>query len=293
MSQIPESELILNKDGSVYHLNLLPKDISDIIINVGDPDRVGMVSSYFDRIEVKKQKREFVTHTGYYKNRRITVISTGIGTDNIDIVYNELDALVNIDLSTRTIKPSLTKLKLVRIGTSGSLQADIPADSFVCSEYGLGLDGLLNFYKLVNDENEQRIISAFRSHYTNQGVFAEAYISRGSGMLLDLFSPGLFKGITVSCCGFYGPQMRTLRLDPARMDLISGLNSFKFDNHRITNFEMETGAMYGLSKLLGHDCCSVNVIVANRISQVYSKDAEAAMHKLIVTVLDRLSEIPA
>ena len=151
MTKIAESELILNKDGSVYHLNLLPEDISDIVINVGDPDRVSMVSDYFDTIEVKKQKREFVTHTGVYKGRRISVLSTGIGTDNIDIVYNELDALVNIDLHTREIKPELTPLKLVRIGTSGSLQADIPVDSFVCSSYGLGLDGLLNFYELKNE----------------------------------------------------------------------------------------------------------------------------------------------
>ena len=165
MNQIPESELILNPDGSVYHLNLLPEDISDVVINVGDPDRVSKVSAFFDSIEVKKQKREFVTHTGHYKGRRISVISTGIGTDNIDIVYNELDALVNIDLKTRTVKSNLTALNLIRIGTSGALQPEIPVDSFVFSTFGLGLDGLLNFYQYTNTPEEQAIIDSFRKHY--------------------------------------------------------------------------------------------------------------------------------
>ncbi len=291
MSQIPESELILNKDGSVYHLNLLPEELAPVVINVGDPDRVAMVSAYFDHIEVKKQKREFVTHTGVYKGKRISVISTGIGTDNIDIVYNELDALVNIDLPTRTIKKDLTSLHLVRIGTSGSLQADIPVDNFVCSTFGLGLDGLLNFYKLINDDEEDQLVQAFRKHYPSHGILPQSYISRASGKLVDLLSPGMFKGITASCSGFYAPQMRQLRLEPSRMDMIDKLHSFNYGEHRITNFEMETGAMYGLASLLGHHCCSVNVIVANRIAQQYSKDAEGAMHKLIQTVLDRLATL--
>jgi uridine phosphorylase len=291
MSQIPESELILNKDGSVYHLNLLPEELAPVVINVGDPDRVAMVSAYFDHIEVKKQKREFVTHTGIYKGKRISVISTGIGTDNIDIVYNELDALVNIDLPTRTIKKDLTSLHLVRIGTSGSLQADIPVDNFVCSTFGLGLDGLLNFYKLINDDEEDQLVQAFRKHYPSHGILPQSYISRASGKLVDLLSPGMFKGITASCSGFYAPQMRQLRLEPSRMDMIDKLHSFNYGEHRITNFEMETGAMYGLASLLGHHCCSVNVIVANRIAQQYSKDAEGAMHKLIQTVLDRLATL--
>lgn len=291
MSQIPESELILNKDGSVYHLNLLPEELAPVVINVGDPDRVAMVSAYFDQIEVKKQKREFVTHTGIYKGKRISVISTGIGTDNIDIVYNELDALVNIDLPTRTIKKDLTSLHLVRIGTSGSLQADIPVDNFVCSTFGLGLDGLLNFYKLINDAEEDQLVQAFRKHYPSHGILPQSYISRASDKLVDLLSPGMFKGITASCSGFYAPQMRQLRLEPSRMDMIDKLHSFNYGEHRITNFEMETGAMYGLASLLGHHCCSVNVIVANRIAQQYSKDAEGAMHKLIQTVLDRLATL--
>ncbi len=288
MQRIPESELILNNDGSVYHLNLLPEDIADKIINVGDPDRVSMVSSYFDSIEVKKQKREFVTHTGIYKGKRITVISTGIGTDNIDIVYNELDALVNIDLKERVIKENKTALQLVRIGTSGALQEDINVDSFVCSTFGLGLDGLLNFYQLQNDEEEGEIINTFRHHYPTQGVFAESYLAKGSSLLVDKLGEGMTKGITASCSGFYAPQMRQLRLTPARTDMISKLSSFRYGNHRITNFEMETGAMYGLAKLLGHHCCAVNVIVANRIAQQFSKKYYEKMHELIKTVLDRL-----
>jgi uridine phosphorylase len=291
MKQIPESELILNSDGSVYHLNLLPEELSNIVINVGDPDRVSLVSSYFDTIEVKKQKREFITHTGSYKGKRISVISTGIGTDNIDIVYNELDALVNIDLKTRCIKEELTPLHLVRIGSSGSLQADIHVDSFVCSTFGLGLDGLLNFYQLENDEEENDLIQTFRNHYPNQGIFPESYIAKASSKLVDLLAPGMHKGITASCSGFYAPQMRHLRLTPTRLDLIDKLNCFQYKEHRITNFEMETGAMYGLANLMGHHCCSVNVIVANRVHQEFSTKHEESMHKLIQLTLDRLIQL--
>jgi uridine phosphorylase len=289
MKQIPESELILNKDGSIYHLNLHPEDIADIVINVGDPDRVSKVSFFFDSIEVKKQKREFVTHTGYYNNKRITVLSTGIGTDNIDIVYNELDALVNINLKTRQINENLRSINLVRIGTSGSLQADIDVDSFVCSEYGLGLDGLLNFYKLENDEAESKIAEAIKKHIPNENIFAQSYISKASFKLFSLLSEGMHKGITASCSGFYAPQGRILRLPVSRPHLIDRLTSFASDSNRITNFEMETGAMYGLAKLLGHHCCSVNVIVANRISQTYSSDADKAMNLLIENVLNNLT----
>ncbi|MEP7262880.1 MAG: nucleoside phosphorylase, partial [Bacteroidota bacterium] len=287
MQKIPESELILNNDGSVYHLNLLPHDISNKIINVGDPDRVSMVSNYFDSIEIKKQKREFVTHTGTYKGKRITVLSTGIGTDNIDIVYNELDALVNIDLKTRMIKEDKTSLELVRIGTSGALQEDIPVDSFVCSTHGLGLDGLLNFYELENDDEEQEIIEAFRQHYPNNSIFPESYLAKGSSVLFKRLGEGMHSGITASCSGFYAPQMRQLRLKPSRMDMISKLTSFRFGDNRVTNFEMETGAMYGLAKLLGHHCCAVNVIVANRIIQQFSKKYQEKMHELIETTLNR------
>ncbi len=289
MNQISESELILNPDGSVYHLNLLPDDISDVIINVGDPDRVSKVSAFFDNIEVKKQKREFVTHTGHYKGRRISVISTGIGTDNIDIVYNELDALVNIDLKTRTVKPNLTALNLIRIGTSGALQPEIPVDSFVFSTFGLGLDGLLNFYQYTNTPEEQAIIEGFRKHYPNNCKLPESYLTRSSLKLEKALSEGMFKGITASCSGFYAPQGRVLRYQLARTDMIEKLNSFRHGEHKVTNFEMETGAMYGLAKLLGHHCCAVNLIVANRIAQEFSKKYEERIHQLIQTVLDRIS----
>ncbi|HRF14955.1 MAG TPA: nucleoside phosphorylase [Bacteroidia bacterium] len=289
MNQIPESELILNPDGSVYHLNLLPEDISDVVINVGDPDRVSKVSSFFDSIEVKKQKREFVTHTGHYKGRRISVISTGIGTDNIDIVYNELDALVNIDLKTRTVKPNLTALNLIRIGTSGALQPEIPVDAFVFSTFGLGLDGLLNFYKYTNTPEEQAIIESFRKHYPNNCKLPESYLTRSSLKLEHALSEGMHKGITASCSGFYAPQGRVLRYQLARTDMIEKLNSFRHGEHKVTNFEMETGAMYGLAKILGHHCCAVNLIVANRIAQQFSKKYEERMHQLIQTVLDRIS----
>ena len=291
MSKIPESELILNSDNSVYHLNLHPHEISDTIINVGDPDRVAVVSKFFQSVEVRKQKREFVTHTGMYKGKRITVLSTGIGTDNIDIVYNELDALVNIDLHKREVKSSLTSLNLIRIGTSGSLQSEIPVDSFVFSKYGLGLDGLLNFYKLKNNAEEIELIQAFRKHYPNEGILALPYLSTCSPVLEEKLSTGMFRGITASCSGFYAPQGRVLRYELARPNFIETLHSFRHGNNRITNFEMETGAMYGLASILGHQCCSINAIVANRITNEHTHHAEETMDKLIVTVLDRLASM--
>jgi uridine phosphorylase len=289
MNKIPESELILNNDNSVYHLNLLPHELADTVINVGDPDRVSMVSKFFNKIEVKKQKREFVTHTGEYKGKRITVLSTGIGTDNIDIVYNELDALVNIDLEKRVIKENLTSLNLIRIGTSGSLQREIPVDSYVFSRYGLGLDGLLNFYKMENDTEEKSIIEAFRIHYPNEGILSLPYLARCSDKLEKSLSAGMHIGITASCSGFYAPQGRVLRYELARPNFIQTLHSFSFKDHRITNFEMETGAMYGLAKILGHHCCSINAIVANRVENTHTHRAEETMYEMIETVLDRIA----
>ena len=289
MNKIPESELILNSDFSVYHLNLLPHEIADTVINVGDPDRVGMVSKFFQKIELKKQKREFVTHTGTYKGKRITVISTGIGTDNIDIAYNELDALVNINLKNRTIKEELSSLNLIRIGTSGSLQADIPIDGFVFSQFGLGLDGLLNFYKLKNTPEESEMVEAFRKHYPTHSILPQSYLVRSSGKLEAALSADMFKGITASCSGFYGPQGRVLRYELAFPDVIDRLTSYNFNGHRLTNFEMETGAMYGLARILGHHCCSINAIVANRILKQHTHKGEETMNALIETVLDRIA----
>lgn len=292
MKKIPESELILNPDNSVYHLNLHPHELAGTVINVGDPDRVALVSAFFDRVEVRKQKREFITHTGHYKGKRITVLSTGIGTDNIDIVYNELDALVNIDLEKRVIKDSLTSLNLVRIGTSGSLQREIPVDGFVFSQFGLGLDGLLNFYKLPNTPEEASIITAFREHYPTRGVLPQSYIARSSSKLEAALSKDMHSGITASCSGFYAPQGRVLRYELAIPDFIEKLHSFRHEGHRVTNFEMETGAMYGLARILGHHCCSINAIVANRITNEHTHKPEETMNTLIGTVLDRLAAMP-
>src|SRR6185436_20093095 len=233
----------------------------------------------------------FVTHTGEYKGKRLTVLSTGIGTDNIDIVYNELDSLVNIDLKKGQIKEQLTSLNLVRIGTSGSLQEKIPVDGIVFSQFGLGLDGLMNFYGHSNTDEEKDIITTFQNHYAGKGILARPYIFRSSEKLEKGLADGMHKGITASCSGFYAPQGRQLRYRLAFPDLIDQLTGYKHDNHVITNFEMETGAMYGLAKILNHHCCSVNAIVANRITKEHTHKAEETMNGLIEMVLERLLKI--
>jgi uridine phosphorylase len=286
MSIIAASELIINNRGAVYHVNCRPEEIATTIITVGDPDRVGEVSKYFDRIEFKNQHREFVTHTGYIGKKRISVTSTGIGPDNIDIVLNELDALVNIDFETRTIKENLTSLNIIRVGTSGSLQKEIPVDSFVASTHGLGLDNLLHFYLYNNNEEEKQILHAFNTHaQLHQGV-SEPYINGASVTLLKEFVEGFHQGITVTCPGFYGPQGRVLRMGLKQPQLIDRLTSFNFGNHRISNFEMETSAIYGMGKILGHHCLSLSAIVANRITKEFSKDGNAAVENLIKKALE-------
>ncbi len=288
MNRIPESELIINSRGAVYHLNLLPEELSNTIITVGDPDRVGEVSKCFDRMETQSRHREFVTHTGFIGKKRISVVSTGIGTDNIDIVLNELDALVNIDFETRTIKPTLTQLKIVRVGTSGSLQSDIPVDSFVASTHGIGIDNLLNFYQFTNNEEEIQLANAFINH-TQIGKLSVPYIASAGPSIQKYFVEGFHQGITITCPGFYGPQGRVLRLGLTNPELINKFTGFRFGNHRITNFEMETSAIYGLGKLLGHHCLSLNAIIANRVEKTFSKDGNATVEKLIQKTLDILS----
>jgi uridine phosphorylase len=288
--QIGSSELILNPDGSIYHLAINPEEVADIIINVGDPGRVRMVSSFFDHIEVKREKREFITHTGTYKGTRLSVISTGIGTDNIDIVYNELDALANIDLKTREIKDEHRLLSFIRIGTTGSLQEYIRPDTAVSSEFGLGLDGLMLHYKYENNDAEKGILKTFLDHYHAEGPLPHPYIFGSSGPFSEHFNSILPKGITASCQGFYGPQGRVLRLQPKFPGLITSLNNFKSDDLRITNFEMETSAMFGLARLLGHDCCSVNLVVANRITNAVCTDYKASMNRTIELVLESINE---
>ncbi len=290
MSRIAESELIINNRGAIYHLDCTPTEIATNIITVGDPDRVKEVSKYFDKIECKNQHREFVTHTGYIGNKRISCVSTGIGTDNIDIVLNELDALVNIDFDTRQIKEQLTHLNIIRIGTSGSLQKNIPVDSFVASSHGLGIDNLLNFYLLQNNNEEEQLVQQFITQTQLHNKFAHPYISSASGFLLKHFVTGFHQGITVTCPGFYGPQGRVLRMGLANAALIDNLTTFSFGNHRISNFEMETAGIYGLGKILGHHCLSLNAIVANRITKEFSKDGNAAVENLIKNSLQIISE---
>lgn len=289
MQRIAESELILTNRGAIYHLDLRPEELAPTVITVGDPDRVALVSKYFDEVEVKRQYREFATHTGRVGNKRISVVSTGIGPDNIDIVLNELDALVNIDFETRLIKPTLTALNIIRVGTSGSLQGDIPVDSFVASTHGLGLDNLLNYYRLDHNESELQLLQAFTKHTQLHAQISHPYISLASGSLLKHFVDGFYPGITVTCPGFYGPQGRVLRLGIKNPELIDRLTEFRFGPHRISNFEMETSAIYGLSKLLGHHCLSLSAIVANRIAKTFSADTGKTIDLLIQKTLQILS----
>lgn len=290
MSRIAESELIINDRGAVYHIDLRPDELGDTVVTVGDPDRVKEVSKYFDSIDVKRQHREFISHTGYINKKRITVLSSGIGPDNIDIVINELDALVNIDFETREIKKQLKSLNIIRIGTSGSLQSDIPVDSFVASTHGLGIDNLLNFYRYEQNDEEQQLIHSFVTHTQIHGQIGHPYITSGAGSLIKHFVKDFHHGITVTCPGFYGPQGRILRLGIRNPDLINRLTDFRFGQHRITNFEMETSAIYGLGKLLGHNCLAVNAIVANRIKKEFSKDGKAAVENLIKKFVQIFSE---
>jgi uridine phosphorylase len=285
MQPIAASELIINNRGAVYHINCRPEEIAHTIITVGDPDRVPEVSKYFDSVECNNRHREFVVHTGLLRGKRLSVISTGIGPDNIDIVLNELDALVNIDFETRLLKPQLTGLNIIRLGTSGSLQADIPVDSFVASTHGLGIDNLLHFYRHDNNEEERQLVQAFVTQTQFGGGFSAPYISTAGASLLKHFTQGFHQGITVTCPGFYGPQGRVLRMGLANPHLIDRLTGFGFGQHRITNFEMETSAIYGMGRILGHQCLSLSAIVANRISKEFSKDGGKAVENLIETAL--------
>jgi len=289
MQRIAESELIINSRGAIYHLDVRPEELAGTIIVVGDPERVKKVSIHFDKIEHRLQHREFITHTGYIGNKHVSVISTGIGPDNIDIVFNELDALANIDFETRTIKEKLAKLNIIRFGTSGSLQADIPVDSFVASTHGLGLDNLLNFYKYEKTAADQEMANAFTEQTGLDIQITRPYAFSGSNLLLQKFGDHFHKGITVTCPGFFGPQGRVLRLGLNSPELVDRLTHFNFNNHRITNFEMETSAIYGLGKLMGHECLSVNTIIANRVVKEFSKDSDAAVEKMIKKALEALT----
>ncbi|PQJ77931.1 nucleoside phosphorylase [Polaribacter porphyrae] len=287
---LKQSELILNDDGSIYHLNLKPENIAQNFIFVGDQERVDKVTKHFDSIEFTTQKREFKTTTGTYKNKRISVISTGIGPDNIDIVLNELDALVNINLKTRAIKKEHTALNIVRIGTSGSLQKDIPVDSFLLSSHAIDLNGMLQAYQ-VDEISHPEIEDAFVKH-TNWSLKKShpLVISNANKLATKITSEKTYIGITATAGGFYGPQGRVLRLNLQDANLNSKIDSFNFIDNRITNLEMETSAIYGLSKLLGHNAVSMNAIIANRANGTFSENPNKVIADLIIYTLDKLVE---
>lgn len=288
---IADSELIITEKGTIYHLDLAPEQLADTVITVGDPNRVGIVSRYFDRIEHQASHREFVTHTGYMGEKRISVVGTGIGPDNIDIVLNELDALANIDFNTRLPKTNLKSLSIIRMGTCGALQEDAPVDSLVVSSHGIGLDNLMHYYQTSETEEEKMLLEAFKDHTGLNNKTIIPYLVKGSEKLTEFFKEGYIKGITVTCPGFYGPQGRLLRAPIAFPRLIDSLSGFRSGGYRITNFEMETSSIYGLGKLLGHQCLSINTVVANRIQKTFSPDGGKAVEYMIEKTLEILSGI--
>lgn len=287
MTRIAESELIINKDGSIFHLCLRPEQLAHKIILVGDPGRVEMISSFFDTIESTTSNREFVSATGTFQNKHITALSTGIGTDNIDIVLNELDALVNIDFGTRTVKPELTKLEIVRIGTSGGLQNNLPVDSWLLSEKSIGFDGLLNFYEGRNDVCDLAFEEAFLAQITWNSLLTKPYVINSSKQLVKRFNSNkITKGVTISAPGFYGPQGRVLRLAIDNSEMNDQIEAFEYNDYKITNFEMESSAIAGLSALLGHDAVTMCAIIANRVSKTFSKDYKPVVRELAKYVLE-------
>ena len=285
---IPPTELIITDEGRIYHLDLLPEEVGSTIILVGDQERVPTISKYFDRIEVKRAKREFVTHTGLLNNKRVSVISTGIGCDNIDIVINELDALLNIDFKSKNIKKNHTSLKIIRLGTCGALQKEIPVDKFVISSYGLGFDGLLSFYNPVFNHEELALQKAFLQQIPWPTEANKPYFVSANEKLCETIGKDMFKGITATANGFYGPQGRTLRLTTKVPDMNEFLNRFDYKGLKILNFEMETSALYGLSAMLGHQACTVCAVIGNRFSNTFSKDYKKAVENLVQIVLSRI-----
>jgi uridine phosphorylase len=287
-NKIPSTELIITEEGRIYHLDLKPDEIGNTIILVGDQDRVPSISKYFDRIEIKRSKREFITHTGLINNKRVSVISTGIGCDNIDIVINELDALVNIDFKDKCIKKEHKSLEIIRIGTCGALQENIPVDSFILSTYGLGFDGLLSFYNPIYENDEIALQKAFSQQTPWSDDANRPYFVKGNKELGNKIGKGMYAGITATANGFYGPQGRTLRLTTKVPDMNKFLNRFEYKNHKVLNFEMETSALYGLSALLGHKSCTVCAVIGNRFSNMFSENYKKTVNDLVKTVLKRL-----
>ena len=286
-----ESELIFNEDGSVYHLKLKPNNISDSIILVGDPQRVELISKHFHSIEFSVSNREFKTVTGVYKNKRISVISTGIGSGNIDIVLNELDSLVNIDFETRNLKPKLTKLNLIRIGTSGAIQKDIPVDSLLISSKAIDIDGFLNNYKINNDHTYNNADNYLNDYKFNNQKLLPLCFNCSEGLFKHFEIISDFSGVTVTCNGFYGSQGRSIRIETSNQNFISEIKKISFSNDKVTNLEMETAIIYGMSKILGHNAISLNAILANRENGTYSLNPNKTINRLILLTLDKLSDL--
>jgi uridine phosphorylase len=287
MAKIPESELVLNRDGSVYHLALQPKHISDTVLTVGDPSRVNVISQYFDSIDFEMNRREFITQVGTYNGKKVTVISTGIGTDNIEIFFTEIDALVNIDLKTREPKSRRKKLRIIRIGTSGALQEDIPVGSYLVSDYAVGFDNLMTFYDLKQDELERAIGEDIRK---KTGLPFTPYVVRGSEALRNQIGEGMIVGNTITCPGFYGPQGRNIRAPLKYPRLLDDLNAYHYrpSDFWLTNFEMETAGYFAMARMLGHEVTSANAIIANRVRNKFSKNPNSVVEGLIRTILDRI-----
>jgi uridine phosphorylase len=284
--KISEADLIINPDGSIYHLNILPEDIADTIITVGDQDRVSEVSKHFDSIELKKGKREFITHTGYLGKKRITVISTGIGTDNIDIVFNELDALANINFATRTINQELKSLNIIRVGTSGSIREEIEVGTILASSYGLGLDALMSYYEQDQAIEDIYLLQQIKAHLPI--LKSEPYLTPASSQLIKQIAFDMPQGITATAPGFYAPQGRQVRAKLSVSNLIEKLSSFQFKDQRITNLEMETAGIYALANALGHQALSVNAILAHRLKLQFAPEPDKIVGKMIKLVLERI-----
>ena len=288
---IPASQLVLNDEGTVYHLALHPEELADDVILVGDPGRADMIASYFEKIEVKRQNRELWSRTGYYNGKRITVLPTGMGTDNLDIVMNELDTLANIDLKTRMPKEEHRSLNLIRLGTSGALQEEIPVeDSYVATRYAIGLDGLIYFYEKNHEVNEIAMRDAFIDQMEYPKDLPLPYVVEGSRTLFERLGQGYYEGITATAPGFYGPQGRTLRMQLSYPENNRKMEAFHYQGWKICNFEMESSALYGLGKMMGHNCLTICAVIANRVSEKFCIDYHPYIEKLVVTTLDRLSD---
>lgn len=285
MARITDTDLILNPDGSVYHLGLVPDQLSDTILAVGDPGRVEEVSRYFDSTEYKSQKREFITHTGTFGGKRISVISTGIGPDNVEIFFQEIDALANIDLRRREVRPALRSLTIIRVGTSGAMQADVPVGSLVISDYAAGLDNLMQFYDLSQSDRESSLAADMQKH---TGLSFLPYFTRGSDPLRARLGKGMIVGNTVTCPGFYAPQGRKVRIPIRYPELLNDLTSFRSSSFRFTNFEMESSTYFALGRMLGHQTASVNAIIANRVTREFSNRSRDVVDDLIRKVLENL-----